>query len=137
VRIPPYIECDPAELPRIMRWAQRKLSLRDWTLALTTDAATARTAGMTAFDQQFGGVTHYAPTMHAVIAVNLTQCREADISGTRDPRWIVCHEVAHLLTADTAGDLDPDDKHFAAWELLANRIAGVLFDLYEAEGRTP
>ncbi len=133
MKIPPYVECEPAELARIMRWAQRKLSLRDWTLTFTTDIARAKAASMTGIYEDFGGVIHDATTMVAMIAVNLVGCAKPDITGTRDPRWIVLHEVAHLLAAATAKDLDPDEHHYMDWERLANRIARVLFDLWLAE----
>ena len=137
MKIPPYVECDPAELRRIMRWAQMKLSLRHWTLAFTTNVAKAKAAGMSEIDENFGRVIHQASTMRALVAVNLAQCPDPDINGTRDPRWLVCHEVAHLLTSATAKDLDSDGTHDTDWERIANRIACVLFDLWVAEARLP
>ena len=131
MRVPPYRERTRAELRRAMRWAQRALHLKGWTLRmLFDDDAYAYWEGRRdpAGD---GGARMFmnTSTCYATIGVWMKPHGPAPY----DLLHCVFHEMGHLATWGGGEANGPGIQ--ALWEQGCHRIADLLCRPYQAEGR--
>ena len=129
---PAYRERTARELRQALRWAQRKLHLCDWEIELYLDVEALHHPLLAWMEknEDRAVVSFQVGRIHAVMGICQGFCRKQET----DPLSSLFHEMGHLVL-NLSEQIDPKGHQYAFWEQSTNRIAGILFDLWQAEGR--
>ena len=128
MKFPPYCERTRTELQAAVRWAQRKLHLRDWTFRLLVDAGAKRERHLRPMVEP-GKVSLSVGNMEAIVGLRTDRLQE----DRMDPVFCLFHELGHVA-AHGMLVTDPDQKFVDLWDQEANRFAALLWDIWQAEG---
>jgi len=130
---PPYQDRTNAEIIDAVHWAEEKLHLNNWSIAVFVDDPVAGYAADSVLREQkekgIGGTNHYSAfDLDSNIGIVPANCKEKDM----DPINVAFHEVAHLAT-DMANYAGCGGFVEDGVELLTNRMTCVLWELWQHE----
>ena len=132
MKFPPYQDRSKAELERALRWAIGKLHLEQWDVTLFVDEDGGDEYLKQAQAEELLGRNHYwVDELRSRIGIFSAVCKEKNV----DPRSVVFHETAHLVT-DIASYVGKGDLAVDQQELLTCRIEWLLNELWQHE-QTP
>jgi len=129
MRDPAYQWRDKRTLRRALRWAQRKLQIRDWTIELIFDDAVLAEADLRGVAKYAGGSTLWTWRMHGLVGIRRDLCEKEGV----DPVAVLFHECAHV-GCDRSSLTDRKRVYKEATERAMARIERLLYQLYLAEG---
>lgn len=132
MRVTPYRDRDAAELRKALRWAQRRLRLRDWKVGLVLDEQLDASPRLSSgFEPNTNALLWMDDCrLGATIALRLSRCEEIN----EDPLHVLFHEVGHLLFHCACLTVGRTSRNVDLWEQTTARIADVLYALWLAEG---
>ena len=132
MKTPTYRDRTPGELRQALRWAQRRLRLRDWNVDLVLDEQIdARPRLHKHFDADTNALL-WADDSRAAMTIALRRSRCKDIND--DPLHVLFHEAAHLVFHCVGRAGARNTRTISLWEHAVARIADVLYALWIAEG---
>ena len=123
---PPYQSRSKRELQRALRWGLKACNLRNWDAELFVDDEADDNEDLKDLYPAQAGVVRYKHDQHAVVGLWNQDCQRHGI----DPVANIFHEVTHVLLNEVYPEKLPH-LQYDAWERLCNRIAIILFQLWE------
>lgn len=126
MELPQYKERSTNDIVHALEWAQTMLQMREWRILGFFDEAVKGVGDLEHTHDSRGGTCLHTGELLALVGIQSALCEEDNI----DPIFVAFHEIAHILCWPKYMTED-SDTFKTLWEQVSNRIALVLYELWE------